>query len=239
VHVDPDILIVDEALSVGDAHFQAKAMTRIDEILQRGTTLLFVGHDLNAVRSFCRRAILLERGAVVVEASPEEVITEYLFRIHTESLRIRRMTATSSQRLDAGFGDGETCVQRALINGSDEHASLAYAQAVELQLTICLRSGIAAPFLILDINDSKGLQVSGRRISLPHAGAGGMVSLCIRFDAILQRGVYRIRMRVVDAPTIEQTQMLSRQDVLSFDVVDDSRAQFTGLFKLPMEIEVH
>ena len=54
VHTDPDILIVDEALAVGDAAFQAKAMARIDEILSRGTTLLFVGHDLNAVKAFCR-----------------------------------------------------------------------------------------------------------------------------------------------------------------------------------------
>src|SRR5690606_19312963 len=49
VHTDPDVLIVDEALAVGDAAFQAKAMARIDEILSQGTTLLFVGHDLNAV----------------------------------------------------------------------------------------------------------------------------------------------------------------------------------------------
>jgi lipopolysaccharide transport system ATP-binding protein len=52
VHVDPDVLIVDEALSVGDARFQAKALAKIEEILKRGTTLLFVGHDLTAVKSF-------------------------------------------------------------------------------------------------------------------------------------------------------------------------------------------
>src|SRR5690606_2760088 len=65
VHVDPDVLIVDEALSVGDARFQAKALSKIEEILKRGTTLLFVGHDLSAVRSFCNRAILLDKGQMV------------------------------------------------------------------------------------------------------------------------------------------------------------------------------
>ena len=57
VYVEPDILIVDEALAVGDARFQAKALNKLDEILTRGTTLLFVGHDLNTVRSFCNRAM--------------------------------------------------------------------------------------------------------------------------------------------------------------------------------------
>ena len=55
VHVDPDVLIVDEALSVGDARFQAKALNKIEEILKRGTTLLFVGHDLIFLRSEERR----------------------------------------------------------------------------------------------------------------------------------------------------------------------------------------
>ena len=57
VYVEPDILIVDEALAVGDARCQAKALNKLYEILTRGTTLLFVGHDLNTVRSFCNRAM--------------------------------------------------------------------------------------------------------------------------------------------------------------------------------------
>ena len=87
VHIDPDILIVDEALAVGDAAFQAKAMTRIQETLARGTTLLFVGHDLNAIRAFCQRAILLEEGRVATQGSPEEVIEEYLYRVHAKAAR--------------------------------------------------------------------------------------------------------------------------------------------------------
>src|SRR5690606_8204194 len=64
VHVDPDVLIVDEALSVGDIFFQQKCIAKIREILQRGVTLLFVSHGLNSVKSLCSRAIHLERGVV-------------------------------------------------------------------------------------------------------------------------------------------------------------------------------
>src|SRR5690606_32011257 len=84
VHVDPDVLIVDEALAVGDARFQAKALNKIEEILKRGTTLLFVGHDLSAVRSFCNRALLLERGRVVSEGLPDDVIADYLLLVQKD-----------------------------------------------------------------------------------------------------------------------------------------------------------
>lgn len=239
VHVDPDILIVDEALSVGDARFQAKAMSRIDEILSRGTTLLFVGHDLNAVKSFCHRAMLLEKGRMVLESTPEEVITEYLYHIHSDSLRQRRSDGSASaQRLAHGFGDGESGVESARINDVDQHVSVRYGQRVQLDLVVRHVSSAQAPFLILDVVDGKGLQISGRRIALPAADGEGRVRLSVAFDATLQKGVYRFRMRLVDSPTLEQTTMLSRQeDWLSFDIVDDSRAQFTGLFPLPMTIE--
>ncbi len=238
VHVDPDILIVDEALSVGDARFQAKAMTRIDEILRRGTTLLFVGHDLNAVKAFCRRAMLLEKGQVVLEAAPEEVVTEYLYRIHAESLKASRESSSSVlERIDFGYGASDARVVSARISGCDRHASLRYGETVCLELDVQLTATLASPMLILDMMDGKGLQLTGRRIPLPAPAEDGVARLAVTFDATLQKGVYRFRMRVVDAPTLEQTTVLSRQEGwLSFDVVDDSRAEFTGLFPIPMTV---
>jgi lipopolysaccharide transport system ATP-binding protein len=240
VHVDPDILIVDEALSVGDARFQAKAMTRIDEILKRGTTLLFVGHDLNAVKSFCQHAMLLENGRISLQGAPEEVITEYLFRIHADTLRaLPAATSGASERLDHGFGLGDTCVERASINGVAHHASLRYGDKVQLELVIRVNPEVRAPYLILDIMDGKGMQITGRRIAVRAQDGQPRVTMRLAFDATLQKGVYRFRMRLVDAPKLETTTMLSRQEGwLSFDIVDDSRERFTGLFPLPMDVEV-
>ena len=241
VHVDPDILIVDEALSVGDARFQAKAMTRIDEILKRGTTLLFVGHDLNAVKSFCQHAMLLENGRISLQGAPEEVITEYLFRIHAETLRALPVEASgNSKRLDHGFGLGDTCVEQASINGAVHHASLRYGDTVHLEIVMRVSPAVQAPHLILDIMDGKGMQITGRRIAVRARAGQPRVTLHLDFDATLQKGVYRFRMRMVDAPRLETTTMLSRQEGwLSFDIVDDSRERFTGLFPLPMQVEQH
>ena len=84
VHVDPAILIVDEALAVGDASFQAKAISIIEEILNRGTTLLFVSHDMQMVRAFCNRAIYLRKGRTVMAGETEEVTRRYISDAHEE-----------------------------------------------------------------------------------------------------------------------------------------------------------
>jgi len=240
VHMEPEVLIVDEALAVGDAAFQARAMARIEQILARGTTLLFVGHDLNAVRAFCHQAILLEKGRVVLHGSPEDVVTEYLYRVHqksrVETAAIRR--STDLQRISGGYGHAGTGIRHARINGVEPHISLSFDAPIVLELLAWFAEPTAHPALIVDVMDGKGLQVTGRRVLLPAFARGDVkVRICLR--ATLQKGVYRLRLRLVDAPTLEQTETLSRQEgLLSFDIVDDSRARFTGLFPLPMEIEV-
>lgn len=75
--VRPDILIIDEALSVGDAYFQQKCFSRIREFKKQGTTLLFVSHDPGAVKSLCERAVLLDEGLLIKEGSPDEVLDYY------------------------------------------------------------------------------------------------------------------------------------------------------------------
>ena len=237
VHTDPDILIVDEALAVGDAAFQAKAMARIDEILRRGTTLLFVGHDLNAVKAFCHRAMLLEKGRIVLEGLPDEVITEYLHRTHKRALAAQQdARADALERLDGGYGLQDACVARASVNGV-RHASLAHGDALCFELAVRRNAGIEAPCLIFDILDGRGLQLTGRRIALGRGA--GEATVRIRLDAAFQQGIYRVRTRVVDAPSLDRTMVLARQEGwLSFEVVDDSRHLFTGLFPVPMAIEV-
>jgi len=77
-HVDPDILLVDEVLSVGDYLFQKRCMERMKEIIARGSAIVFVSHNLDAVASFCTRAILLDHGRVAAEGNPRDVITAYM-----------------------------------------------------------------------------------------------------------------------------------------------------------------
>jgi hypothetical protein len=76
-HLHPDILLLDEVLAVGDAAFQGKCFERITELKEAGTTIVFISHDLNSVEFLCDRALLLNRGEVVADGPPREVIAEY------------------------------------------------------------------------------------------------------------------------------------------------------------------
>lgn len=103
-HIDPDILIVDEVLSVGDFVFQRKCLQRMRENRDRGATIIFVSHNLDAVASFCHRVILLDHGRIVVEGEPKKVIAAYMERGQT--------TPSNEQTKDA-------FVSRLAIRGKD------------------------------------------------------------------------------------------------------------------------
>jgi lipopolysaccharide transport system ATP-binding protein len=79
-HVDPDVLIVDEVLSVGDMVFQQKCVERMREVLRNGAAVVFVSHNLKTVAEFCQRCLLLERGQTVLTGPAPEVISTYLHR---------------------------------------------------------------------------------------------------------------------------------------------------------------
>lgn len=75
--VEPDILVIDEALAVGDAVFQHRCLRRIKDLQEAGTTVLFVSHDLGAVRALCSRTLLLNEGRIVADGSPVDVLNHY------------------------------------------------------------------------------------------------------------------------------------------------------------------
>ena len=77
-HLDPDILLVDEVLAVGDADFQKKCLGKMDTVTQEGRTILFVSHNMGAIGALCQRVLLLSEGRLQMSGNPEEVISQYL-----------------------------------------------------------------------------------------------------------------------------------------------------------------
>jgi len=86
-HVDPDILIVDEVLSVGDVVFQNRCLERMHSVLRSGATVLFVSHNLRAIAELCQKSILLEHGKVVAHGASQDVLTTYLERSGQQGLQ--------------------------------------------------------------------------------------------------------------------------------------------------------
>lgn len=112
-HVEPDLLIVDEVLSVGDYLFQQKCMDRMTSILRGGTTVLFVSHNLHAVSELCQRSMLLEKGRVLACGPTDEVIRQYIGRAQDQRshedtrVRIEHVTLRGDRGDSAKFESGE------------------------------------------------------------------------------------------------------------------------------------
>lgn len=85
IHIDPDILVVDEALAVGDARFQRKCLLQIEKIRTSGAAIIFVSHSLETITSLCSRAIILENGVVLADGEPKIVAEKYLTILFSES----------------------------------------------------------------------------------------------------------------------------------------------------------
>ncbi|MFK7946483.1 MAG: ABC transporter ATP-binding protein [Saprospiraceae bacterium] len=77
-HLEPEILLIDEVLAVGDAEFQKKCLGKMDEVSKSGRTVIFVSHNLGAVRQLCSRGILLNNGSIITDANIDNVINKYL-----------------------------------------------------------------------------------------------------------------------------------------------------------------
>ena len=88
IHVEPDILIVDEALSVGDAWFQHKSMARMRKLMESGCTVIFVSHSIDAVRALCDQAIWLDKGAVKITGDVTEITNAYMNDVFVEHNKI-------------------------------------------------------------------------------------------------------------------------------------------------------
>jgi ABC-type polysaccharide/polyol phosphate transport system ATPase subunit len=96
--VEPDILLLDEVLATGDANFRAKSKTRVIEIVAAAKAVVLVTHDMNWVTEYCNRAILIEKGVVVAEGEPADVVE--LHRVHTEEARLRATEAAHAAGVD-------------------------------------------------------------------------------------------------------------------------------------------
>jgi ABC-type polysaccharide/polyol phosphate transport system ATPase subunit len=80
-HLEPEILVVDEVLAVGDAEFQKKCLGKMGDVARQGRTVLFVSHNMGAIQALCSRCILVHQGALMVDDSPSHTITKYLSKV--------------------------------------------------------------------------------------------------------------------------------------------------------------
>ncbi|HDX6325292.1 TPA: ABC transporter ATP-binding protein, partial [Campylobacter fetus subsp. venerealis] len=128
VFSDAKIFIIDEALSVGDAHFSQKCITKLNEIKQNGTSIIFVSHDLAALKLLCQRIILLKEGKLIGDGEASAILQEYNYLISKQS--------EQNSEYENGYGDKSAEVLEAYILKNDKPSKVFFSGD---EATICIK----------------------------------------------------------------------------------------------------
>lgn len=241
----PDVLIVDEALSVGDAYFQHKSFDRIREFRNQGTTLLIVSHDKTAIQSICDRAILLDGGLLTKEGSPEEVMDFYNALIAERENSTVEQKATQDGRVQTISGTGAATVTDIALLNQDGEALEVVNVGVPVTLRVRVRVNSPVPRLILGymIKDRLGQPIYGTNthhtdMPMTDMRAGDCVEYRFTFPANLGPGSYSVTTALTSTETHLGDNYEWRDLALIFSVVNMNRKSFVGSNWLEPEIEI-
>lgn len=243
--IRPDILIIDEALSVGDAYFQHKSFERIRKYRKEGTTLLIVSHDKQAIQSICDKAVLLNNGKVELEGKPEAVMDYYnaLLADHQDQY---------ITQIENGHGDVQTISGTEEANVKDialydengkKVECLNVGQRVNLRVVVEVRQYLEKLVLGYGIKDRLGQVIYGTNTSfknqiLNDLQGGQEVVFNCRFDANIGPGSYSVQTALVSGDTHLENNYEWRDLALLFNVVNSSKVEFTGVAWIEPEIGI-
>ncbi|QJD89687.1 ABC transporter ATP-binding protein [Duganella dendranthematis] len=241
----PDVLIVDEALSVGDAYFQHKSFDRIRDYRQQGTTLLIVSHDRGAIQSICDRAILLDGGRLAHQGKPEEVMDYYNAVIAEREGSSIAQSVTDDGRVQTSSGSREATV--ADIALLDEHGAPIEVANVgaAVQLRVRVQAHADLPRLVLGymIKDRLGQPIYGTNThhmeqALDNVKAGEQIEFRFAFPLNLGPGSYSVTTALTSNETHLANNYEWRDLALLFIVMNMNRKEFVGTSWLEPQIEI-
>lgn len=231
----PDVLIVDEALSVGDAYFKHKSFDRIREFQRLGTTLLIVSHDKSAVQTLCNRAVLLEKGRVIKDGNPEAVMDFYNALIAVKENQSIQVLQHESGKTQTISGTGEARVDGISLRSASGR-SVEFVNVGE-QVELCVRATVCAsiPRLVLGymIKDRLGQPMYGTNThhtgqALEDLAEGTVINFRIRFTVALGPGSYSISTALVSSDTHLINNYEWKDLALLFSVTNLDKPFFVG-----------
>jgi lipopolysaccharide transport system ATP-binding protein len=241
----PEILIVDEALSVGDAYFQHKSFSRIREFRDAGTTLLLVSHDRAAIVALCDRAILIDKGCVRKDGTPEEVLDLYNAILSEKEQDSIRQIADREGRLRTSSGTGEATVEAVALLNSSNAQSEVFKVGEEATLVLNVRVHSDIPELVAGymIKDRLGQPIFGTNTFhlnqvLRDLKSGTTLTLKFRFSVELGEGNYSIALSLHQSDTHVSHNYQWNDLAYTFSVANTKFSKFVGVAHLPPELEI-
>jgi ABC-type polysaccharide/polyol phosphate transport system ATPase subunit len=236
IHVDPEILIVDEALAVGDAVFANRCVRKFQELRDRKITVLFVSHDLGLVKQLSDRAILLLNGRIEAEGAPKDVINRYI------GLVLEKQEAPDRKdRVPASFrhGDGTSEILSVEIRNArgETTASLASGEPVTVRVRSRFRRAQSDPMVGILIRTRIGMDVYGtntriEQVELGEFQPGDELEVDFRLECWLTPQQYTLTVATQSADGSSHDWL---DDAIAFDVVDSRLA--AGVANLRAAVE--
>ena len=241
-----DVILVDEALSVGDAYFQQKSFARLREYRAAGSTLVLVSHDKAAVQSICDSVLLLDGGRLVARDAPAPMFDLYNALIAGESAASveRSPSIGGATRLRSGSGEARVTGVALCDAQSGAHLSVCeVGQAVVLKIDVAVEQALERLVLGFSIRDRLGNVVFGTNTH--HTGqalhaleAGRRLQFALHMPLNIGAGRYSISTALVDGPTHLGANFEWVDHAHEFDVVMGAASMFEGAAWLSPRIEV-
>jgi len=244
----PDVLIIDEALSVGDAYFQHKSFARIRQFREEGVTLLFVSHDPGAIKTLCDRALLLGEGGVLQDGEPPEVLDYYYALISA------REDAAADEQADLGIlgrrsGNGRARMLSAQLlrpgqTVAEEHPVFRVGEGARLRIVYECQEELPGLTLGMTIRDRTGYDIFGmntRRQGWTDIGMRPGVQQVIESELPeLNIGVghYHISVALHDDDAHVAGNYDRWDQAVMFEVTHGSGVPFAGVAALPVSVTV-
>ena len=241
IHAEPNCFVVDEALSVGDAHFQQKCMKRIKEFKEKGGSIIFVSHDMNAVKVLCDKALLLHRGEVIDEGTPEKVVNSYNFLL--AKMNDEEEVVRFEQRKESSYGTFEAKIEEVSIEGKESRSNI-ISSGEEAVISVKVRSfkDIDNVTVGILIRDRFGQDIFGtntyhlkKKVSFKANG-----SYVIKFELPMNigPGKYTITAAIHSGEIHSEKCYHWVDNICSFEVAGFKKELFTGIVYLPAKVTV-
>ena len=241
----PDILIIDEALSVGDVYFQHKSFDKIKEFKSLGTTLIIVSHDSGAIKSICDRVILLEKGQILKDGEPEAVLDYYNALISKKQDVQISQVALENGKIATVSGNKKACIKNVEIldAAGKKIQNLEVGKKIKLKVTVQANENLPSLVLGYQIKNRFSQVVYGTNTyhlkqALKNLKKGEEYDFSFEFDANLGVGSFSVTIALHDSDNHLQNNYEWRDNAIIFNVVNFSKPDFVGLAYLEPSLEV-
>ena len=240
IHASPSCFVVDEALAVGDAHFSQKCMTAIRSFRAGGGSILFVSHDLNAVKILCDQAVLLHRGRVAASGDPESVVNAYNHLVALMSDKTAQDAVRNAGK-KTSYGTMELEIVSVEVIGRDSRADVAASgETADITVRFLAHKDVPDPVVGILIRDRFGQDIFGTNtyhhgIKLA-AEAGGRYACTFTLPLAIAPGRYTVTAALHTGPAHSEHCYHWRDSAAEFTVAGIRGRIFTGIASLEAAI---